>query len=235
MGEETLNQPAANRAQRDDKAAASAMKTAPPPSAAEAPSAHKSASEVRMTREERDARVVAEVVIPAALSSILSIPEVGPLGVKAYMEKFVMDAGVARDPVERVLLEQLVLAHHRLARLHARAAEATHTDAIRVLNAAAIRLLGEVRRTALAIRTYRLPPGTKSFSVVHQQNVVAAGEQKVTYVDQSADQKKVSLQCRSELDGSAPGGHDDERNDQHPESAPRRRWAAERSETASLD
>jgi hypothetical protein len=54
-----------------------------------------------------------------------------------------------------MLLEQLALAHFRVGQLHAAAGGAQGAEAAKALNAAAARLLGEFRRTALALRAYR--------------------------------------------------------------------------------
>ncbi len=56
------------------------------------------------------------------------------------------------DPIERMLLEQLALAHFRIGQLHVRASEAQGLEAVRVYNSVAARMLGEFRRTVLALR-----------------------------------------------------------------------------------
>lgn len=128
-------------------------------------------------------------------------------GAKVYFNSYLRDAGEPVDPVEKILLEQLLLAHHRLAQLHARAEGASGAEHLKILNGAASRLLSEVRRLALAIRQYRSPLSPRQFHVVHQQNVVTAGDQKVTYVDQSsAAQDKVTLSARSELEAQPISG-----------------------------
>jgi hypothetical protein len=54
-----------------------------------------------------------------------------------------------------MMIEQLALANYRIAQLHVSARNASALEAIKLLNAAASRLLGEFRRTALALRAYR--------------------------------------------------------------------------------
>jgi len=149
----------------------------------------------------KDAWNAREMLIPACFSSIVGQQNVDAPGAKVYFNSYLRDAGEPADPVEKILLEQLLLAHHRLAQLHARAEGVTGAEHLKILNGAASRLLSEVRRLALAIRQYRSPISSRQFSVVHQQNVVTAGDQKVTYVDQSsAAQDKVTLSARSELE-----------------------------------
>ena len=142
-----------------------------------------------------------EMLFPACFSSVVGTENVEAMGAKVYLNSFVRDAGEPTDPIELILLQQLLMAHHRVAQLHARAEGVTSPEAVKILNAAASRLLSEVRRLALAIRQYRSPISPRQFSVVHQQNVVASGKQTVAYVDQSSSaQAKVTLSSRSELE-----------------------------------
>jgi hypothetical protein len=72
-----------------------------------------------------------------------------------YLEGFLAEAGAPTDPVERLLLEQLVLAHHVIGRLHVHAGSRQAIDEVKAYHAAAVRLMAEVRRTALALQSYR--------------------------------------------------------------------------------
>jgi hypothetical protein len=74
---------------------------------------------------------------------------------RAYLDRFVADAGGTKDPVERVLLEGLAFANLRLADLQSNAARAKCIEAAKAYTSAAARLLGEIRRTALSLRVYR--------------------------------------------------------------------------------
>jgi hypothetical protein len=74
-------------------------------------------------------------------------------GFRAFLDQLVRDMGVT-DRVEVMLLEQLALAHFRVAQLHIQAEEA-RGPAADVYNHAAARLMGEFRRTALALPAYR--------------------------------------------------------------------------------
>jgi hypothetical protein len=110
----------------------------------------------------------------------------------------------ATEPAERVMLEQLLLAHHRLASLHMKAEAATNIEHAKIYNACAARFMAEIRRMGLAIRQYKLPPSAKSFAVVHQQNVVASGQQHVQFVD--AGKQKETLSVRDEVNGNTLAG-----------------------------
>jgi hypothetical protein len=75
--------------------------------------------------------------------------------VRIFLEVLLRDAGNPSDPVEVMLLEQLTLAHFRIAQLHVAAGGAQGLEATKLLNGATSRLLGEFRRTCLALRAYR--------------------------------------------------------------------------------
>ena len=139
---------------------------------------------------ETGARIVREVVVPSCLAEVLPDPCIRPISAKLAMEGYLEDAGDSKDPIERMLIEQMVLAHHRLARLQVRAHGATNTELIKVLNAAAVRLMGEIRRFALSIRQYRLPPGQKQFNLIKEQHIQVTPEP-----------PKATLPKRSELNG----------------------------------
>ena len=116
------------------------------------------------TPEQRAARQAEALrqVFPACMAVALSLHgQIGPSGYKAYLTQLLKDAGDPVDPIERMLLEQLALAHFRIAQLHADAGRAQGVEAVKIYNSIASRLLGEFRRTALAIRLYRtrLPEG----------------------------------------------------------------------------
>src|SRR5271166_6000051 len=50
---------------------------------------------------------------------------------KSYVDAFLKEAGAPTDPVERLLLEQLILAHHVVGRLHVRAGTSDNLEEIK--------------------------------------------------------------------------------------------------------
>ena len=74
---------------------------------------------------------------------------------KVYLERLIEDAGSPTDPIERMLLEQLALAHFRIGQFHVNAGLAEGIEAVKIYNSVAARMLGEFRRTALALRVYQ--------------------------------------------------------------------------------
>ena len=138
-----------------------------------------------MVRLNRKATIIRDLAFPAAMSAAVPVAKsIGTAAHKAYQDWFVRMAGNPSDPVEIVLLQQITLAHHRVALLHAQAEQTKSYEATKIYSTAATRLTGEVRRLALALKQYREPSGKKQFVVVRQQNVSAGGQQ-VAYVDQS--------------------------------------------------
>jgi hypothetical protein len=77
---------------------------------------------------------------------------------KIFRDRLLADCGAPADPVEVMLIEQLALAHLNTGRLHFKSATAEDLESARTYGALAIALAGEVRRTALAIRAYRVKP-----------------------------------------------------------------------------
>lgn len=154
--------------------------------------------QVAMQKATREGNIVRSLAFPAAMAS--SVPmgkEVGASGFKLFLDGLTKDAGVTTDPVERMLVEQLALAHHRVAQLHAQAEQATEADLVKVYLTAAIRLTGELRRLALALRQYRDPAPKRSFTVVRQQNLV--GQQQVAYVAQARPSEQIPFSPGGEL------------------------------------
>lgn len=146
--------------------------------------------------------IARDFTIPAAISQMIGPERVSILGAASYLNTIAPGGKTPADPLEKILLEQVAMAHQRSALLHIRAHQAASPEALAIFNSAAVKLAAEIRHTALAIRQYRQPLSPRSFSVVHQQNLSTGnGDQQVSYVDQSASpEEKVSFSCRqSEL------------------------------------
>jgi hypothetical protein len=105
---------------------------------------------------------------------------------QAYLDKLLQDAGAAKDPIEKILVEQVAMAHHNIGRLYLSAARNESLEQVQAYHQAASRLLGELRRTVLALKKYREP--TAPTILVKQQNV--AGSQQVAYVDRERSPRR---------------------------------------------
>jgi hypothetical protein len=87
-------------------------------------------------------------------------------GFLAYVAAALEQARATEDPLERMLVEQVVWAHHRIGVLQmAAAAEKNNADTIAILTAAAARLMKEVRQAVLALQQYRTPTAKVSIAV----------------------------------------------------------------------
>lgn len=153
----------------------------------------------------QEAGIIDQLAFPAAMAGALQLERyAGPEGLKLYLEELTESCGAPTDPVEQMLIQQLALAHHRIAQLHVSAAEAGSVELVKAYSAAAVRLTGEFRRLALALRTYRQPVSTRHFTVVRQQNL-ATGNQQVAYIEQQDAQTRVpSTHTDSELSSNRP-------------------------------
>jgi hypothetical protein len=95
-------------------------------------------------------------VVPGFMATALSLEKLfDPEAYRLYLQQLIKDAGSPSDPIEKMLLEQLALAHFRIADLQAHGGVAKGLEAIKLLNTMAARMLGEFRRTALALQAYR--------------------------------------------------------------------------------
>lgn len=131
------------------------------------------------------ANIIRDVAFPAAMAAAIPVShEVGPASFKVYLDGLRKDAGNPTDPVEIMLVEQLALAHHRVAQLHVQAEQSKTIDEAKVFTVAAARLTGELRRLALALNQYRQPVPKRSFTLIKQQNLSRAGQQ-VAYLDRA--------------------------------------------------
>lgn len=102
-----------------------------------------------------------------------------------YCQQVLADLGTPSDPLERMLIEQFILAQQSLNRMHVAAAKPESPEQADCLFSAIPRLLAELHRLALAIKEYRAPSPTKIVNMVQQQNL--AESQQVAYVAGASD------------------------------------------------
>ena len=129
-----------------------------------------------------EAAFIENVLVPAQVRGIITGGEEG-LSVEGVRWYLMEGSGGVEDPIEKMLVRQLIVGHHQLLRLYESANGTSNLEAIKIYNAAAARLQSELRRVALSIRTYRSPVSPKQFTIVEQQNV--AQQQEVSFVQQS--------------------------------------------------
>jgi hypothetical protein len=107
-------------------------------------------------RHAEQAESLRERIFPALMAWALPFRRsIDPGAYKVYLDQLLEDAGNPKDPIERMMIEQLALTHFRIGLLHTDAAEAKGIEAVKVYNSVVARMQGEFRRSALALRVYR--------------------------------------------------------------------------------
>jgi hypothetical protein len=71
------------------------------------------------------------------------------------LHQLLQQAGNPADPITRMMLEQLAMAHHAIGRLHVRAATRASLAEVVAYHGVLARLMGEFRKTSLALRGLR--------------------------------------------------------------------------------
>ena len=135
---------------------------AAPDGATQPPPGLDAARHARAQRTSHQAEVIRKGVFPSLMATALAFDNLFEApAYKTVLEQVLREAGDPDDPVAVMMVQQLVLAHFRIAQLHASAGQAQGLEGIKILNSAAARMLGEFRRTALALRAYcgRVPEG----------------------------------------------------------------------------
>ena len=88
-----------------------------------------------------------------------------------YIGDLLKAAGDPQDPVERLVLESVALAHHCAGNWSMRAATSKNTaDAVAFGNLA-VKMYGEFRRMSLAVKEYRAPVANKLGSTAEDEPV----------------------------------------------------------------
>jgi hypothetical protein len=107
-------------------------------------------------RSAHGGEVLREGVFPALMATSLALDKFFDSNAyRVYLAGVMRDLGDPKDPIERMLIEQLCLAHFRVAQLHGAAGQASGLEGMKLLNTVAARMLGDMRRTALSLKAYR--------------------------------------------------------------------------------
>jgi hypothetical protein len=126
------------------------------PPAQEPPPGLDQARHAAVQRSAHGGEVLREGVFATYMATALNLDKYfDARAYRIYLANVMRDLGDPTDPVERMLIEQLCMAHFRVAQLHAAAGQANGLEATKLLNTVAARMLGELRRTALSLKAYR--------------------------------------------------------------------------------
>src|SRR5436190_210740 len=91
---------------------------------------------------QKDARVLEEL-FPASVLCTISGKNLGDhvrqLGYKLYLDRILKASGSPKDPIEAMMVQQLVWAHHALADLFGKAVAATDSEVAAAFNQASVK------------------------------------------------------------------------------------------------
>ena len=153
-----------------------------------------------------------------------TFPQIDAYAFKKYRDRLLADCGNPTDPIEVMMIEQIALAHMNIGRLQFNSATAKSIEAARAYGSMATQLLGEFRRTALAVKSYR--SGPHAGAVDGAMAAPAAGD--------DPHHEVIKKGVDGEL-GSNPGGQaHDEGTIPLPEPAPGRGGEEEPGEVARV-
>jgi hypothetical protein len=98
-----------------------------------------------------------ETVAPLFMNASLgrALQQTDTTAFRLYRNKLLADCGGPTDPIEVMLIEQLALAHLNMGLLHCKASNAGSVECATAYSGAASRLMGEFRRSAIALQAYR--------------------------------------------------------------------------------
>jgi hypothetical protein len=145
-----------------------------------------------------DPRTIEQLHIAACLHAVLDLGDAAsPLAAKHLTDRLLADAVETEDPIEKMMIEQLAMAHHRIGSLHSQAASTRDIKKCEAYSSAAQRLLGEFRRLVLALRDYRTPVQGRSTTIVHrvEQFNHSEGSQDVAYTQLDGGHGGSRLEC----------------------------------------
>ena len=128
-------------------------------------------------------------------------------GVQAYRKKLRAEFARPGNQLDAMLVDQLAWCHIESGHLLANSSTASDPKEKEVLCGSAIKLMAEVRKTALTLRDLQTPPAVKQVTVVKQQNV-AAGDQQVALIEAGAADSALGKQ-NSNTELVSNGGRQD--------------------------
>ncbi len=170
---------------------ANSLTTQPNEPAPASPNPMKSADSttVHSLPAEDYAEGIIEHAVPFTVLRDVLQPTLGPHlradGIEVYRRRLLAQQARRGNQLDTMLLDQLSWCHFLSGQLIAEAARTEDPKHQEILSGSAIKLMAEVRKTALTLRDVQTPPAVKQVTVVKQQNV-AAGDQQVALVEAGA-------------------------------------------------
>jgi hypothetical protein len=110
----------------------------------------------------RQASVLQNLFFPSqVLASLAGGDKASATALRLFLARFQQEAGSPQDPVEQLLLDQLVAAHLKVGELYALAATAAKLEFKQLYANGAVRLLGAVCQLVSTLATYRSSAGKR--------------------------------------------------------------------------
>jgi hypothetical protein len=148
------------------------------------------ASQTALSTETNASTVKDPIPAGTYLTNILNplIEEALENGVASKYMAELVEAMNPRDPLERMLVEQLVYCHHRAASLQAWAMRQTKPEHSQRLNELADKAMNTYRRSMLGLADYRAP--RRQAQYIRAQQFNQAESQQVALVEKKNPQRK---------------------------------------------
>jgi len=122
-------------------------------------------SDSKEARDASHARNLRDMAAPGWLYCVMATTlgeTIGPDAFVYFRDLMLKEAGNPSDPIERMLIEQLALAHFSIGQLRIRACTVDNAKLAIAFSDSATRLLGEFRRCSLALEDYRAKQASRS-------------------------------------------------------------------------
>lgn len=127
---------------------------------------------------------------------------------RKFRDQLLADAGGPTDPIEIMMIEQIVLAHMNIGRLQFRSSTAESVEVARGYGGMAAQLLAEFRRTCLALQAFRLSARQLARTDAAQQvlctETVDAATATTEFEKETPDTEKTSTEGADHDHGTVP-------------------------------
>lgn len=119
-----------------------------------------------------------------------------------YLQDLTSECNAQHDPMQRILLAQIMFAHHRAAQLHCSSANARSPEAMIGFNVAAAKMVAELRKLILTMKELQaISMASGTFKKV------AKAQATETKTDQNEDSTKVVSNGTAETEFDKQNGH----------------------------
>ncbi|MEI7687159.1 MAG: hypothetical protein WCL32_19245, partial [Planctomycetota bacterium] len=107
-------------------------------------------------RMRRESAILGNAVFPISILHALRLDgDITLTAARIFLAQFRHDAGEPADAIEKLLVDQLALAHLRVGQLHADVEATSQVEFKKLYLVAAVRLLGEISKTVNSLIAYR--------------------------------------------------------------------------------